>query len=960
FIIKYREKKKLKIINTLVKKISNIAYEYLNKEEKEEELIFIDETNIENFKRRKKKEKDVFSRVSESLLIYALNIASERIILPLELRNIEFFIKRKSKLIKKFIRNIKSKSKTKRMKAAFSLRFYGFEGVQILSGFLGVEKSSAIRFKICESLLFAQSYDLIPLILDSAAKEYENGNMMRFSQYIAILQEHAETTVNIISSRYPYNTVETIIGIRLCRYYPSSSLEKILIESLMSEDETLSSKAVNVVYHIIPTMLDSQFFLRHKNDTIRGFAIKSLGRVKNLDNFDRILQFLLEPENEQFATSALENAIKNNDEFKDKLLEIFYKIEDSSIKNKLAVILESYLFYFLENKDWFLNKKINELVEYCIQNGLIYNIVSYLNNNDDIKVEEILILKIVHVLDIVNFKKPDYEKRIKIFEELINSLNEDICQRHNFPPKKKIEVQKAPEASKKDRPLLIALAIFLIFLPVIMYSFKVKFNFSPFLPWLKSFIIFYIKFFGYYALALNLISILFLLFANLEISRQNRLLSSISYLSYFQKGVLPSISVIVPAFREEATIVQNVRSLLALKYPNFEVIVVNDGSPDNTLNVLKQNFELERIPYRHSQQDIDTAPIVGVYKSRFYSNLIVLDKLNGGKADSLNAGINLANCQYVCGIDADSLLEQDALLHAISPIIESDEKIIATGGKIMPVNGCDVENGSLIRIGIGKNFLSRFQTIEYLRAYFTGRLGWSYIKSLLIISGAFGVFEKKEVQKIGGYMTYRTKAKQNTVGEDMELIVRLRRNSIENKEKSLVNYSISATCWTEVPESFKILRKQRDRWQRGLIEILLYHRKMLFNKNYGRVGLIALPYYLIFETLGPFYEVMGLFFSILAIILGIFTIPLFLFLFLTSILLGIFVSILSLAISEKNVIYFNWYEDLLLILIGFLENFGYRQAMNILRLVAYFNYIIGKSSWGMMKRKGFKTQSSRP
>lgn len=373
FIIKYREKKKIKIINTLLKKISNIAYEYLNKEEKEEELIVIDETNIENFKRRKKKEKDIFSRVSESLLISALNIASEKIILPLELRNIEFFIKRKSKLIKKFIRNIKSKSKTKRTKAAFSLRFYGFEGVQILSGFLGVEKSSSIRFKICESLLFAQNYDLIPLILDSAAKEYENGNMMRFSQYIAILQEHAETTANIISSRYPYNIAETIIGIRLCRYYPSSSLEKILIESLMSEDETLSSEAVNVVYHIIPTMLDSQFFLIHKNDIIRGFAIKSLGRVKNLDNFDRILQFLLEPENEQFATSALENAIKNN---------------------------------------------------------------------------------------IVNFKKPDYEKRIKIFEELINSLNEDICQRHNFPPKKKIEVQKHQKHQKKIDYFLLQLLFF--------------------------------------------------------------------------------------------------------------------------------------------------------------------------------------------------------------------------------------------------------------------------------------------------------------------------------------------------------------------------------------------------------------------------------------------------------------------------------------------------------------------
>lgn len=957
FYIKHKEKKNIKIINFLVKKISSIAYEYLNKGQEEEDLIVIDETNIQSFKKKKKrKEKDIFTEINESLLISALNICCERIILPLELKNIEFYTKKKPKLLRKFILQMKSKNKIKRANASFSLRFYGFEGVQILSGFLGIEKSSSIRFKICESLLFTQSYDLIPLILDSAVKEYENGNMMRFSQYIAILQDHSEITANIISSRYPYNKAETIIGIRICRFFPSSSLEKLLIESLMSDDNDLSSEAASVIYHIVPTMLDSQFFLRHKNNEIRKYAIKALGRVQNIDNFDRLLQFLLEEENEQYAISALEDAIKNKDEFKDKLLDIFFKIDDISIKIKLAPILESFLYYFLEEKDWFLNEKIIDLIEYCIKNGLIYNIVSYLNNNEDKKTEEILILKIVQVLDIVNFKKPEYEKRIKIFEEFTSSLNDDICQTHNFPPKKKIETQKAPTASKKDKPLLVTLSIILFLAPFILFYLLKKENFFSFFTWLKSFIIFYIKFFGYYALTINLISFIFLLFANLEIIKQNRQKNSISYLNYFQKGVLPSISVIVPAFREEATIVQNVRSLLALKYPSFEVIVVNDGSPDNTMKVLKENFELERIPFIHSTEHIDTAPIIGVYKSKLHSNLFVIDKLNGGKADSLNAGINLANCQYVCGIDADSLLEQDALLHAISPIIESDEKIIATGGKIMPVNGCIVENGSLIKIALGKNLFARFQTMEYLRAYFTGRLGWSYIKSLLIISGAFGVFERKAVLEIGGYMTFRTKARQNTVGEDMELIVRLRRYSIEKKEKAMINYSINATCWTEVPESFKILRKQRDRWQRGLIEILLFHRKMIFNKNYGRVGTIALPYYLIFETLGPFYEVMGLFFTILAIFLKIFTLPLFLFLFLTSILLGIFISIFSLAISEKNVIYFNWYEDMILILIGFLENLGFRQLMNLLRLFAYFNYIIGKSSWGMMKRKGFKTR----
>ncbi len=904
----------------------------------------------------RKKEKNIFNKFPESLLITALNICSERIVLPIELKNIEFYTQKKSRLFKKLVHQIKSKSKIKRANAAFSLRFYGFEGVQILSGFLVVEKSSSIRFKICESLLFSQSYDLIPLILDSAAKEYESGNISRFTQYIAILQEYPDITANIISSRYPYNKAETIIGIRLCIYFPSSSLEKILVESLMSEDKDLSSEAASVIYHIVPSMLNSQFFLRHKNNEIREFAIKALGRVQNVDNFHRILQFLGEPENEQYALAALENATKNNDEFKDKLIEIFFKTGETSIKDKLAFILESYLYYFLDIKDWFLNEKVNDLLEYCIKNGLIYNIVSYLNSNEDKKIEEILILKIVQVLDIVNFKKPDYEKRIKIFEEFTFSLNDEICQRHNFPPKKKVEAQKAPEASKKDRPFLIALAAALFLAPILIFCLIKKESLFPFLPWLKSFIVFYIKFFGYYALTLNSISILFLFFANLEISRQNKLKYSISYLNYFQKGVLPSISVIVPAFREEATIVQNVRSLLALKYPSFEVIVVNDGSPDNTLNVLKENFELERIPFKIMPQHISTASIIGVYKSRLHSNLFVIDKLNGGKADSLNAGINLANGEYICGIDADSLLEQDALLYAISPIIESDEKIIATGGKIMPVNGCEVENGSLIKIGIGKNLLAKFQTMEYLRAYFTGRLGWAFIKSLLIISGAFGVFERKAVQKIGGYMTFRTSARQNTVGEDMELIVRLRRYALENKEEKAVNYSINATCWTEVPESFKILKKQRDRWQRGLIEILLYHRKMIFNKNYGRVGVVALPYYLIFETLGPFYEVMGLFFSILAIFLGIFTLPLFLFLFLTSILLGIVLSILSLAISEKNVIYFAWYEDIILILIGLVENFGYRQLMNILRLVAYFNNLIGKSSWGMMKRKGFKTR----
>ncbi|MEQ1625660.1 MAG: glycosyltransferase family 2 protein, partial [Sediminibacterium sp.] len=293
----------------------------------------------------------------------------------------------------------------------------------------------------------------------------------------------------------------------------------------------------------------------------------------------------------------------------------------------------------------------------------------------------------------------------------------------------------------------------------------------------------------------------------------------------------PTVSIIAPAYNEAKTIVENVRSLLSIFYTNLEVIIVNDGSKDNSLELLIKAFDLEKMDL-YIDEKIITKNVRGVYKSRnsIHNKLIVVDKENGGKADALNVGINISSKNYLVCIDVDCILEQDALLKMVKPFMEqSTKKIIATGGVIRVANSCVIENGRLLKVRLAEDYLARMQILEYIRAFILGRMAWSRLNGLMLISGAFGAFDKEIVIACGGY-------NHNTVGEDMELVVRMRRYMEEKKEDYIVKYIPDPLCWTEVPANHTILGRQRNRWIRGTFETLKFHRIMFFNPNYRVLG----------------------------------------------------------------------------------------------------------------------------
>ena len=319
----------------------------------------------------------------------------------------------------------------------------------------------------------------------------------------------------------------------------------------------------------------------------------------------------------------------------------------------------------------------------------------------------------------------------------------------------------------------------------------------------------------------------------------------------------PGITIIAPAYNEGLTIVENIRSLLSLRYVNYEVMVVNDGSKDDTLKKMIEAYDLEKVD-REIDPKWPSKPIRGIYKSRqrSFSKLTVIDKVNGGKSDALNTGIQLSENQYVGCIDVDCLLLPDALLHIVKSFYQrSGKRVIAVGGVIRIANSCKIDGGTLEEIRLPKNWLARFQLLEYTRSFLLGRMAWGRIDSLLIISGAFGFFDREIALKVGGYDT-------GTVGEDMEIIFRMRRYMHERNLPYTVEYIPDPLCWTEVPEDMKILVNQRDRWARGNLETLYRHKDMFFNPKFGRLGMLSYPYWFFYEWMAPLLEFVG-FFSIL-------------------------------------------------------------------------------------------------
>jgi cellulose synthase/poly-beta-1,6-N-acetylglucosamine synthase-like glycosyltransferase len=451
-----------------------------------------------------------------------------------------------------------------------------------------------------------------------------------------------------------------------------------------------------------------------------------------------------------------------------------------------------------------------------------------------------------------------------------------------------------------------------------------------------------------YFLTINTSYLVCSLLAFFQLRQQRRRWTPLELESVLQSPATPGVSVIAPAYNEQATIVESMRSLLLLNYPQFEVICVNDGSKDETLKRASEAFDLVEAPMAVDPV-LRTAKVRGIYRSLTHAEFVMVDKENGGRADALNAGINAARYPLVCLIDADSLLEPQALTQAVLPFLESPETV-AVGGIIRVVNGCRVEAGRVTDVRVPGNWIARFQVVEYLRAFLAGRVAHSAMGALLIISGAFGVYRRQDLLDVGGL-------EHKTIGEDMELCVRLHRIMRERRQPYRVVFLPDPVCWTEVPESRQILGNQRNRWQRGLFQVLGYHRNMIGNPRYGIVGLLAMPYYVLFEALGPIIEVSGYVVTIGALSYGLIDWRYAELVFLLSVVYGTLISLAAVVLEEISYRRYRRVSDLLaLIGLGVIENFGFRQLTTWWRLKGTYDFLRGKSGWGAMVRTGFSAK----
>ncbi len=552
----------------------------------------------------------------------------------------------------------------------------------------------------------------------------------------------------------------------------------------------------------------------------------------------------------------------------------------------------------------------------------------------------------------------------RLAEELpVQTRQRDFFSR-NAGPELRAKLDLPPPPPEEDRPripvkrmdkvfigFLVILAL-AVFPAVFVLRWGQALTFMTGSELLYRFIFEFHFLFAWYTLAVNAFYLALLVLSAIKLQAQSVLWETGFKHFLFSSGLLPPITVIAPAYNEESTIVDSVESLLALAYPHYQMVVVNDGSKDDTIGQLIAGFNL--VPASPGiEGTLPCMPVKTVYRSTTISNLIVVDKTNGGKADALNAGSNFATGEYLCSIDADSLLDPQSMLRAMLQTIASRRAVIAIGGNIFPVNGSEVEHGHLQRIGLPGEPLAAFQTMEYLRSFVSGRLGWVLLDGLLIISGAFGMFRKDRFLEVGGYMTGRGVYRKDTVGEDMELVVRLVRHERESGRDGMVDYCYNANCWTEVPEEGKTLMRQRDRWHRGLIEVLLHHRKMAFRPRYGMSGMLSIPYFYMFELIGPWLELSGylvlaasLFFALIDPLVS-------LVVFGIAVAFGIMISLCSILLAERQVLYFKPKDFFGLLLLAFVENFGFRQIMSMSRVWAFAQFFYRSKGWQKFARKGF-------
>jgi cellulose synthase/poly-beta-1,6-N-acetylglucosamine synthase-like glycosyltransferase len=457
----------------------------------------------------------------------------------------------------------------------------------------------------------------------------------------------------------------------------------------------------------------------------------------------------------------------------------------------------------------------------------------------------------------------------------------------------------------------------------------------------------------WYYLASNFAYLIMLIVALKTSAMHQRRLESHRLSWIKETPMAPPITIIAPAHNEAASIRFAVRNFLELDYPQLEIIVVNDGSEDRTFEEMKEEFRLRPVRAVYVQEAM-SAPVRGLYRSEVDARLVVIDKESGGsKADAVNAGLNAATSPYVCVVDADSILERDGLLRIMVPVLEDPKRVVAVGGIIRVLNGSEIAGGLLRRVRLPRESIEVIQVIEYLRAFLIGREAWAQGNMLTIVSGAFGLFRTDLVRAVGGY-------RASSIGEDFDLVARLHRHLLEKRADYQIRFVPDPMCWTEVPSDLKSLGRQRQRWQKGLLDVLWPNRDMLFRPRYGRIGCFALPYLWIFELFAPVFELAGIFTIILAASLGVLSREFFLqflifgYAFATVISIG---SVLQEEITYKR--YNDWQDVVRLVSYCFLEHFPYRQMHMVWRLEGLWQYLRGDNVWRPLRRKGLASASIR-
>ena len=883
----------------------------------------------------------VIQRDGDSFLNYFMELA-DSMTLPVEQRD-----KVRDALIKAhqfpvLIRQLRGSNPRKRTRAAIWL---GFAAPTQSTGplVLALEKESkpSVRIHIIHSLVRLGAHVAIPSIVDTFAgsdPDYQRrvrGMLFEFGQDFLDL-------FDLLASR-DTPEIQRLMAHVAARRGDQAGRE--YLERLVAvADADVALQAVELLLGRFIHLTDIDTLLSNEDELIVNLTLEGLGRIRNEASLNRLIAATQAPTRRKSAVLGLIQLVRETPRMYARLLEAMQRSESEEQTDALLEVAAVRVEYLIER--WLRNRdsELEAVIVQLLESGRTSGIIGFLNRNHDPATEATVVAAI----------RPVVTGSAGLIEEFSLYAAESVLDRLDLN-RTTVEQRRGERIGEAIRPLIvIGIIIVTVVAPVVVWG-VLRFLQTAELPsfaWVAEYINSFEIFFGGYAFVLNMVYFGLLFFAAIAVVRQENSLRIKPLKMLFHEGMLPSISIIVPAYREEATIVQNVNSLMNLRYPDFEVIVVNDGSPDNTIPRLIQAFELERSDvFVHGY--IGTQPIRAIYRNPRIPELLVIDKQNGGKADSLNAGINASRKDYFAAIDSDSLLERDSLLRLAGLFLDSDVPVVASGGNIFPVNGCVVDRGSLEEIHLPRELLGKFQTLEYIRSFMAGRTGWAQIRSLMIISGAFGLFRKRDVVDAHGYLTGRGHYKKDTVAEDMELVVRVTRLLRDRGQPFSVQYSFSANCWTEVPVTHKILRSQRDRWQRGLIDTMSIHSRMLLNPTHGSIGMVGFPYFFFFELLGPFIEVQGLAFLVTALIAGTLPIGIFAGVFAATIPMGIAVSLASLLLAEYHQHYFTRRDRRRLLYVSFIENFGYRQYASLIRLRGYLSVLSGKSGWGTMVRTGF-------